>query len=319
MSRDVIAEFRAQDPARRAALGAVDPGALAALREGITMTGRTTTVRSMRRLGRRGLLAGGLAVALAGGGVAFAATQLSSDEEATGTTPMGIECQEVFGEGYPADGATVAASLTGDPVADCATFRAEEGLDPLPDPVAFVVDGTLYVTPRDQVPHGADVVDVDAAVAAVHRELQASLGDVVDGGAARCLPEAEAVAWAESELGRLGLAGWSVEVVHGSDDEGAYACSAFEVGNEPQTVQVYPGLEPPVEEWTDAAMLDTLRGIEAQCLPLDEAYDVVERMLGDEHHVPTTRVVDEAASCTRVDMEVGGSYRVTLYGPTSVG
>lgn len=324
MSRDVIAELRGQDPARRAHLDAVDPGALAALREGITMTDRETTetnpepVRPVRpgarRLGRRGVLVGGLAVVLAGGGVAYAASHLWGDAEGAATNTMGIECQEVFGVGYPNEGATVAATLTGDPVADCQTVRAEDGLAPMADPVAFTKDGTLYVTPRDQVPDGAEVLEVDPAAAARVRELRASLDDAVDGGPARCMTSEDAVAWAQTELDRLGITGWSVEVVHGSDDEGKYACSDFSV--DPGVVSVFPGLEPPRQ---DDPLVAALRGIGKQCLTVDEAYDFAEAALGQEDHWPTTRVVDEDAACARVDLEGGGSNLVTVYGPTTVG
>lgn len=319
MTRDVIAELRAQDPARRARLDAVDPGALDALREGITMTDRGTTEREsarqgVRRLGRRGVLVGGLAVVLAGGGVAYAASQLWGDAAGTATNAMGIECQEVFGVGYPNEGATVSATLTGDPVTDCATTRHADGLAPIADPVAFAYDGVVYVTPRDQVPDGADVLEVDAAVVVAVRELRASLADTVDGGLARCMSADDAVNWVNSELERLGISGWSVEVVHGSDDEGRYECADFFV--DPGVVSVFPGLTP---RFPDDPVVTALRGIADQCLTVDQAYDVAEAALGQEDHWPTTRVVDEDAECARVDMEGGGSTLVTVYGPTSVG
>ncbi len=328
MGRDVIAELRGQDPARRARLDAVDPGALVALREGITMTERGTTEtvggatvrparQGARRLGGRGALVGGLAVALAGGGVAFAATALWSDEEGAATTTMGIECREVLDVGYPGEGAVVARTLTGDPVADCQTFRSDAGLAPIADPVAFVLDGTLYVTPRDQVPATADLVEPDLQEAAALRELQASLADAVDGGGAQCLSADDAVPWVEGELARLGISGWSVQIVHGSDEEGTQPCSMIEIGGDgPRTVAVYPGMTPRVESWMPADLLDALRAIPEACLTVDEA---AEAALGAEPHSPTTRVVDEAATCARVDVEGGGSTLVTVYGPTRVG
>lgn len=322
MSRDVIAELRGQDPARRTHLDAVDPGALVALREGITMTDLRTnetqpaaTLRparqGVRRLGGRGALVGGLAVVLAGGGVAFAATQLWTDEETAATNGMGVECTTLYGQ---AQGA-VAPTLTGDPVADCARVRADAGLEPIEDPVAFIVDAAMWVAPRDQVPAGAKELVVDAPAAAAIRELQASLADVVDGGAAQCLPAEEAAAWAQGELDRLGISGWTVRVGE-NRSELSGPCSVLSVGDEPQTIAVTPDLDPRVEEWVEEDYLSTLRSIGTQCLTLDEAGAVVEEMFGEQQHFPTTRVPDETASCTRVDMEVGGSYLVTLYGPT---
>lgn len=322
--RDAIAELRAHDPAGRVRLDAVDPGALRALREGITMTDRRTDPVAERRTGapgrrprrtsRRGVAALGLGVALVGTGVAYAASQLWTDAETTATNPMVIDCQEVFGQ---ADGAVAGRTLTGDPVADCATARADADLAPLVDPVAFLVDGALFVTPRDQVPDGADVLDVDVAEAARIRELQASLGDPVDGGWARCLPAGDAVAWATAELDRLGLAAWSVEVVHGSDDEGRFPCSMLMAGDEPQTVQVYPGQQPRYDDAGPDPDLEALRGIGAACLTVDEALAVAEATLADEEGATTVRVLDASASCARVDLEGGGSTVVTVYGPTT--
>ena len=268
-----------------------------------------------RRLGRRGALAAGLSVALVGGGVAFAATQLWSDEETSATANMGIECTTVFGETQGA----VAPTLTGDPVADCARVRAEAGLDPIADPVAFIVDGAMYVTPEDQVPEGADLLEIDLAAAAAIRELQASLRDVVDGGAAQCLTPSDAVPFVEGELARLGITGWSVRVADRGDEADALPCALVEIDADPRTVAIYPGMEPPTEEWMPAEILEPLRGIGAQCLTVDEAYAVGEAALGAQEHFPTTRVVDEGVACARVDLEVGGSYLLTVYGPTSVG
>ena len=329
MSMDVIAELRANDPARRARLDAVDPGVLGALREGITMTDRATietrpdarpepALRGARRVGKRGALVGGLAVVLAGGGVAYAASQLWTDEEGAATNPMGIECQEVFGVGFPNEGATVASTLTGDPVADCEIVRADEGLDPIADPVAFILDGTMYVTPRDQVPAGADVLDVEPALAAVFRELQASIGDVVDGGLARCLSADDAAGWLETEFARLGLSGWSVEVLHGADGEGSAPCAGFSIGDKPQTVRVFPEMEPRVEDWLPVAELEAYRAIPASCMTVDDAVEAAVAAMGDQPHYPVVRVVDESAACSRIDVEMrGGGPLATVYGPSA--
>jgi hypothetical protein len=291
-------------------------------------TGTTPTTperQKARRMRRRGVLATGLGVALVGGGWAYAASQLWSDEEGAATNNMGIECQEVFGQGYGKEGGTVATTLTGDPVADCQAVRAQEGLAPLADPVAFLLDGTMYVTPRDQVPDGADLLEIDPAEAAVYRELQASLNDVVDGGEALCLSADEAMAWAESEFDRLGLSGWSVEVVHGRDDVGTSPCSDLYV-SEAQTVSVYPGIDGRVEDAVPAEQLTALRSIGEQCMTVDQAQEIAEGAFGAEAVdgqllQPITRVVDPDATCARVDMEAfgGGIVVVTVYGPTSVG
>lgn len=67
-----------------------------------------------------------------------------------------------------------------------------------------------------------------------------------------------------------------------------------------------------------AAVRDGLReGIATQCLDLDSAAAVAQDVLGQDHHWPLAAIEDPSASCTRVDMEVGGSVLVTLRGPWS--
>jgi hypothetical protein len=52
---------------------------------------------------------------------------------------------------------------------------------------------------------------------------------------------------------------------------------------------------------------------------VDEARAVADEMLAaEEHHWPTSTVVDESADCARVDLAIGGSIQVTVYGPTAV-
>ncbi|MFF5114711.1 hypothetical protein [Streptosporangium sp. NPDC000509] len=61
---------------------------------------------------------------------------------------------------------------------------------------------------------------------------------------------------------------------------------------------------------------DALRaGIASRCVGLDEAESLAKQALGTKHHWPLTVMPDPAASCTRVDLEVGGSIQVTLRGP----
>src|SRR5690348_16378108 len=133
-----------------------DRHALGALREGILMTDRHTppTVeapRRGRRLGRRGLVSGALALALVGGGAAYAVSQLSD----TPTLDQ-LNCAESMsldssGEVH-LSGSIDGTAASGDDVADCTQIRADAGLPALSDPSAFVYGGTHYVVARAGVP-----------------------------------------------------------------------------------------------------------------------------------------------------------------------
>ena len=63
---------------------------------------------------------------------------------------------------------------------------------------------------------------------------------------------------------------------------------------------------------------DALRnGIADKCVNLTDAAALATRSLGHEPHWPLTTIEDPTASCTRVDMVVGGSVQVTLRGPAT--
>lgn len=343
MSTDPMARLRSVDPARRVDLSHLDPGALRAVREGITMTVRepetadgaseARTRRGLGRLGlgRRGTIAVGLSVVLAGGSLGFAAYH----QLFRGGLADGINCLSSWeGQSVSTDG----PPLTGDPIADCATYMAGSGVAPLVDPVAFTYQGMLYVTPRDQVPEGAELLPVDPQ-AAHARELEASLHDMVDGGRSACLGGAEAEAVARAELSRLGLDGWTVHV----DDtvlepQNIRPCADLWTDTAAKRVDVLPQRadDPGSNPLLTELVADLRTGIANQCLSLDAARAVADDALvkadallvaanpghdvtvaGGAAHWPTTSVLDESASCARVDLEVGGSIQVTVYGPTT--
>lgn len=63
---------------------------------------------------------------------------------------------------------------------------------------------------------------------------------------------------------------------------------------------------------------DALRkGIVDKCVNLTDAAALATSVLGDEPHWPTTTIEDPTASCTRVDMVVGGSVQITLRCPVT--
>lgn len=189
---DVMKQLQGADPARRANLESVDAATIAALREEISMTGTQLDIAAAeatgsrrppadqpgtrrKRLGRRGAFAVGLAGVLAGGGVAYAAIQAYF-----GADTEGVTCMTTWKDSA-LEGQHVDASgpwLTGDAVADCTTLLAEAGLPPVEDPVVFLHDGTVYVTPVDQAPRWIEPIDsaAEPAVDAATIELRSSCG-----------------------------------------------------------------------------------------------------------------------------------------------
>ncbi|WP_028049237.1 hypothetical protein [Cellulomonas sp. URHD0024] len=344
---DIFARLCATDPVAQSDLSRIDPGALSALREGITMSTpekAPTAAKRARRLGRRGLFAAGISVALVGGGAAYAAHL-----EFLGGDGDGLNCQHVWND--TATGVT-GANLTGDPIADCGVFVAKAGLAPITDPVAFTYHGFVFVTPRDQVPESAHLLKPSPDHAAT-RELQASMGDMVDGSQAHCLDPAAATAFAHSEVNRLGLTGWSIQAESAHPTEVAppslpdptgtpnagpqpmpgativplpvalpeTPCTLSMVDIPKKAVIILPNRAQDHEGATGAesSVRDALRtGITDACVSATDARAVADAALAGLPYAPwpTTTVVDETVPCARVDMEVGGSIQVTVYGPT---
>ena len=319
---DVLAQLRGADPARGADLSRTDRGALTALREGITMTARTSTsTRPARRLATRGGVALIAGVMLVGGGAAYAAYERLY----VGGAADGITCLTQWSD-WPSS-STGGPELTGDPVADCQHYNDLEGVEPIADPVAFRFENMLFVAPRGDVPEGSTLLAAPTAQDEARRELQASLHDRVDGVSSRCMTADEAAGFVTAELERLALTGWQVEITQNepSADRPLDVCAsawADEAGAD--VVRVTPN-SIPAPEVLEAngdvvpfvfTLADTLRqAVAEQCVSLSDAQEIATAAIGAEHHWPTTAIVDPDASCTRVDMEVGGSILVTLRGP----
>jgi hypothetical protein len=329
---DLMKQLRAADPVRRADLGAVDDAAFAALREEILMTTMLDPTNAApaapaappsrrRRLGRRGAVALGLATVLAGGGVAYAAIQAFRGSSGEGVTCVSAWSSDVA-EGLNVDAA--GPWLSGDPYADCTTLLAEQGLPPIEDPVAFAWDGQTYVAPADQVPDGVERLEGRSAVDPAVVELRQSVTDRVDGGASGCRTVAEGVAWAEEELDRLGLEDWTVGE-HDAVPEaaGAQVCADLTVDVSGRAVVVGGTADSDgiLEDPLVAGIVAALKGgITDRCVSLDEARAVADDALtAIDGPFPTTSVPDESVTCARVDLFVGGSLRVTVYGPTTAG
>ena len=331
---DVMKQLKAADPARRAGLEAAEPATFAALREEIIMTGTQLDAAAAeraasrtpaaapgarrRRLGRRGAITVALAGVLAGGGAAYAAVQLFAAQDTEGVTCM-TTWRESALEGQHVDAA--GPWMTGDAIEDCATLLAAQGLPAVADPVVFEHDGHVYVTPAGQAPDWAEPIDSQAGPAVDPRviELRLSLSDRIDGGRGECRTVDDAATWAQSELDRLGLEDWTIEKL--GSNSGEKQCSWL-TAEEAGVINVMPQIEPDAVLYSpevDPVVGALRRGVAGQCLTVDAARALVDEAYGELEHFPTTTVADEAAKCARVDLVVGGSTQVTVYGPTTVG
>lgn len=340
--RDILHELRAADPARKADLGRVDPEALRALRTGVTMTTTPTPSAApsrLHRLSRRGLAIGVATLAL-GGGIAYAGVErlLTPDGAADGITC--VTAWPTADRDVP-DPAVNASHVTGDPVADCQERQAANGLPAIPDPVAFRLDTPqVYVAPRSQMPAGATPL-VPEPMSGPELELWASVHDLADGLGTQCLAADAAVSAARAELDRLGLTAWSVSEQPAPADAGP--CARFDFVVDPlhgvatgqyhdlddRTLVVVPrsrGDRIAALNDGDASIVALRRGlldrIASACVDLPEGGRVATAALealpaepDGSLYANIVTVVDAEASCTRVDLLIGGGAEIVLRGP----
>ncbi|KSW29573.1 hypothetical protein [Cellulomonas sp. B6] len=324
MTDDLVRRLRAADPAARAALPATGDDAM---REAIMTTTDERTaparVRTARaRRWRRGGIAAGLSVALLGGGAAVAAYQgwyVSSGDSSRTVVADGVLCTADWSTWDDDGGATSGPLLTGDPVLDCQRYQHESGRAAIADPAAFWTGPggeALWVAPADQVPADARVQD-DWSEQIALRELVASVNDWVDGLQASCTPVDAAVPVVTEVAHRLGLDDWSVLP---APDQAAGGCASVVTGVATREIWVVATPRSAWGSWVPAEPVVSLRdglraGVAETCVDLDAATAVAVDALGGEHHWPVTSIEDPTATCTRVDLEVGGSILVTLRGP----
>ncbi|MFI6507106.1 hypothetical protein ACIBCT_05835 [Streptosporangium sp. NPDC050855] len=318
---DVLARLRASDPILGADPSRADRGALDDLRDGIMLTDRGEPARGTRRrvLGRGGVVAVAAAALVLGGGVSYATYQRLYVSDSTGVTCLTRWVDPATG---PQEGEN-GPDLTGDPVADCRLYREQAGRPAIPDPVAFRFKEEVYVAPRSQVPSSATLLNPATPQDAAVRELEGGFSDWVDGLYSRCFSETEAVAFAKTQIKRLGLTGWRIEVLPADSRDDDQPCADADLDPGHNTVIVLPHrlrdhsvrnagtVDPFVYELRDALV----EGVSSRCVGLRQAEQVTRRALGTQHHWPLTVLPDSTASCTRADLQVGGSIQVTLRGP----
>ena len=303
---DVLSLLRASDPARAAALDRVSDDAFAPLRQPPALVAAPRgAARARRRWSVPTVTAAVAGVVVLSAAAAYVG--FSGMSRAYG----GINCVQNWQD--PDVDRVDGPARTGDPVADCQFYRAQAGLPPMVDPVAFTVDQATFVTPSDGVPDGATLLAPAPAV----RELTASLGDRVDGLQSRCFDVGDATAFASAELARLGLPGWTVTLGEArGDGEPTRPCAEARIDYGDQVVEILPDVRTDPALEGVQALADEIRAQAVDpCLDLPAATAVVERLTAGRVVEPLVTIIDQAADCTRVDLEVGGMTIITLRGP----
>lgn len=270
--------------------------------------------RPPKRRRTRRIVIGGLAVAVLGGGVAWAALS-NFTAWYTGGALDGLTCVTTWHvpDLDQRDDQYGGSPITDDPIADCNTYAELTGKPRIVDPVATAYRDSLVVGPREGMP--ADAIPVTNMIDPAVRELEQSLEDYVDGGRSRCFDTASGEQFVRDELARLGLSGWTI--VTAEQDHPRGPCALMFV-SQPGEVQVR-GHHSEDQPRTGELVTTLRREVAGQCLSLPEAESAVEQALADEpQYEPISSRVDAGAQCARVDVVMGGSVQVFLHGPENV-
>ena len=224
-------------------------------------------------------------------------------------------------------------AVSGDPVQDCANqWRFEHGAEP---PAMSAYDngtgGVVVLIDGDPVPEGYTPLESDVVQDTARIELEASLGDVATGLESGCYDEATAHDIARRELDRLGLDAWRITTDETRRPDGSTLCAYFLVFPDDTQVQLIglggdAGIADPFGPFA-TSLHDTMG---SSCLDLAEAADVVRSLaansaveiggqvvdFSEEAGVLTVHIIEDAgATCTRVNVNIGGRVEVTLRGP----
>jgi hypothetical protein len=275
---------------------------------------RVSHRRSDKRGWKRPLLVAAVAAAVA----ATTAAAIVITTRSPGQSSS-VECVTPTGSIY-------AASVTGDPVTDCATLwrRTVGGEPPGLKAYANGHGGVAVLPDGTRVPGGYTPLKPEFRQDPRLIELQASLEDYVDGLSAGCLPDGPARAFVTAELRRLGLTGWTV-VAGAAPADGVRTCARY-FSYELERRRIVLGRGSPHPAEPDASVFRfaaRIRQIIATCRPADDAARQVRAAAEDIWGAHGTsqfsldRIADPAATCTRADMSVGGTIMVVLRGPAA--
>lgn len=230
---------------------------------------------------------------------------------------------------------TIIDAVTGNPVADCSdTWTGIHGSEPVPSMVAYDDGrgGVHVLLGSEAVPDGYVALPGGSYQDTTLIELKDALNDVGTGLSARCVDEKTARDITRRELDRLGLTDWTIQVDSASRD-GSTTCVEFlDLKRNQQQVQLMAGRDTSREAHPHAAFAAALHDrLKSECVGLDRAADLT-RSLGaatnivvNGNHIVITEeaglvihtIEDSSSGCTRANVTVGGSVKVTLRGPTT--
>ncbi|MFL5960542.1 MAG: hypothetical protein ACJ75G_09780 [Gaiellaceae bacterium] len=262
-----------------------------------------------RRLRRPRLIAMAALVAVAATGATWALTRGQAGETTS------IECVIQGGD-------TIIDATSGDPAADCAA--AWQGVAGAPPPPLAAYDnglGGVTVIPRSQTPPAGWKPLQSQAVALI--ELQEALDDQLAGLSSTCFDSSAATAFAERELARLSLVGWTVEVRSGSPG----ACYGAFADPITKTVTLLSaGAATHAATWPPRRLATGLRPLKRRCLSLPAMRAEVEQRAtslgfsqtaGDEHSYRLSQARDDTLRCTKLYETVSGAINLILRGPAA--
>ncbi|MEX1005467.1 MAG: hypothetical protein WD156_08865 [Acidimicrobiia bacterium] len=265
------------------------------------------------RRGRRPILA-----ATAGAVLLTAAAAWAVFQDPATTTD--VQCS-----GHPAIDETIIDSVSGDPVADCATLWRQQVGEP-PELAAYQnPQGGVVVLPIDQsVPDGWMPLGAEFRQDIQLIELEAALDGLGGGLSSGCyqLPEAQEITAGHIE--RIGVSDWTIASERGEAD-GETTCTYFYLDRGTRRVVLIPleGVAPPADA-PYVLLAERLAKITTEaCLTIEETVQATLQEatnLGldpEEPHLIIHRVPDSGASCSRTDVNVGGRIEVTVRGPSS--
>jgi len=215
-------------------------------------------------------------------------------------------------------GTTVIDASSGDPAADCAAVW------PAPAPKLQAYDngiGGVVVIPASEKPQAGWTPIVSQDVALI--ELQGSLDDHINGLGSACFNSAQATTFAQQQLDRLGLAGWSVDVRSGSGT-GPQCYGGFADASAKTVTLTSMGDQAGTANWPPRQLADSLRPLTQQCLSLAAMRSQVEQRatsLGmsptveNDHNYELNAAQDDTMRCATVYETVGGTTEVVVRGP----
>jgi len=214
-------------------------------------------------------------------------------------------------------------AVTGNPVEDCADlWRRQNGTEP-PELVAYDNQrGSISVVPVDaEVPVDWTPLEQGFSQDAGLIELDAALADYGDGLNAQCYSPEDARPIAESTLERLGLHDWSVHI---DEDRpgGDGTCTTHVLDPEEKQVVIFPleGAGPPNDASYRVLAASAQAQVDDQCLSREDAVETVRQIAADldidesAGEVTIHSVPDPSATCSRTDVNVGGSIEITVRG-----